>query len=182
MRRPYSRDLDQPHATERNEDAHDPGPLGHKGLYRFEKLVLWAIGIVVVVGLFVRMLGGMEGETGVVLVFFIIIGALLLLGSWGWGKALENTYNSFKDQQERQSMRDEIDARTLRKLREEQGRGPRGRVTSEEVTRSATWGGPSAYPERHCTNCGTQARTRDRFCAACGQELAATDTDAGASR
>jgi hypothetical protein len=182
LRRPYSRDPDQLHGTERNEDADNAGPLGHKGLYRFEKLVMWAIGIVVVIGLFVRMLGGMEGEAGVVLVFFLFVGAMLLLGIWGWGKAVKNTYNSYKDQQDRQAMRDEIDARTLRKLREEQGRGARGEVANEAVPRSATHGGPSSYPDRHCTNCGTQVRTRDRFCAACGQELAATDTDAEASR
>lgn len=92
--------------------------------HKSQKIALWAIAILFALGVFVKMLSGMDGATGAVLVFFLVIGAMLLVGAWGWGKAIENIYNAFKDQQERQVMRDEIEARTLRKLREEQDRRP----------------------------------------------------------
>ncbi len=100
-------------------------------LYGFEKIALWVIGILFVFGLFAKALSGMEGETGAVLVFFLFVGACLALTYWGWSGAIRILLGQQRDQQERQNVRDEIDARALRKLREEEGLGPRGEARAE---------------------------------------------------
>lgn len=159
---------------------------------------------------------------GAILFWFgLFVVLCLFLGAWGWGKAIRMLHSQQKDQQKRQNMRDEIDARTLRRLREEQGWGLRGEAQTQpsrqplprwnETTdqyesrrreqrkeRIAGFEGPEVgnlelhnetvgrarsrpaigegfseqTQHRYCTKCGTQARAGDRFCAACGDELA----------
>ncbi len=159
---------------------------------------------------------------GAILFWFGLFVALCLaLTYWGWSRAIRTLRDQHLHQQERQNVRDEIDARTLRKLREEQARGPGGGAQSRssrqplprwgetadeyesrrggqrrdgirnlggyeavnsgssDVTAGEARSRPAAgegFPEqgqqRYCTNCEVPARAGDRFCAACGDELA----------
>ena len=96
---------------------------------------------------------------GAILFWFgLFVVVCLAVTYWGWNRAIRTLRDQHRQPHERQNVRDEIDTRTLRRLREEQSAGPHGKADGRAEHRPAGREDPTEHPARYCTSCGAGAR------------------------